>query len=234
MCVLLALRRDGRLWIGANRDERLDRAWLPPRELVSDPPVWGGLDLEGGGSWLAVNLAGGFVVGVTNARLGARPGQRSRGRLVLEVAAERTLPDAVALVSELDLSLYGAFNLLLASPRAVWVASNAPEASVSHADGAVTVLGNEPLASESPRVRGAADRLRSLAGDGAVSCEGVAELLTDHDGEDPLCRHGDRFGTVSSSVLCIGPGGAVDYGFAPGRPCTTAFAPVPLPPTSGS
>ncbi len=231
MCVLLALRRDGRLWIGANRDERLDRPWLPPRELVADPPVWGGLDLEGGGTWLAVNLQGGFAVGVTNARLGARPGERSRGRLVLDVAAERSLPEAVALLGELDLTLYGAFNLLLASPLAVWVASNAPAVQVCHEEGAVTVLGNDPLATGSPRVREAARRLRSLAG-GAVSCDAMAALLADHDGDDPLCRHGERFGTVSSTVLCMAPGGAVEYRFAPGRPCSTAFTPVPLPPAA--
>lgn len=39
------------------------------------------------------------------------------------------------------------------------------------------------------------------------------------------CVHGDGFGTVSSSLLMFGEGG-VEYGFARGPPCETAFEPV--------
>ena len=110
MCILLALSRDsggGELWIAANRDEHLDRPWQPPRVLVEAPLVFGGRDLAGGGTWLAANLDAGFVVGVTNARLGAEPRERSRGRLVLDIASERSLPDALALLAEIEWPRYG-------------------------------------------------------------------------------------------------------------------------------
>ena len=233
MCLLLALARDvagSELWIAANRDERLDRPWQPPRLLVADPPVFGGRDLSGGGSWLAVNLRAGFAAAVTNARRGARPRERSRGSLVVELAAERTLADAVALLSELDLTRYGAFNLLLADTAARWLASNEPAARVERAEAPVVAIGNDPLDAPSERVvlaRARAERAAGLAGE-AVS-ERLERLLADHGGEDPVCRHGERYGTVCSAVVTIAGAEVARYRFAAGPPCVTAFADVPLP-----
>ncbi|HLE61479.1 MAG TPA: NRDE family protein, partial [Thermoanaerobaculaceae bacterium] len=167
MCILLAIRRPGNggeLWVAANRDERLDRPWRSPHMLVPEPPVFGGRDLVGGGSWLTTNLHAGFVVGVTNARPGAPPAQRSRGRLVVDLAAERTLADAVALLSELEFSRYGEFNLLLADARDSWLATNAPTARIDAGEENVVAIGNEPLTGPGERVVAAAERARFLAG----------------------------------------------------------------------
>jgi uncharacterized protein with NRDE domain len=232
VCILLAIRRPvgtGELWVAANRDERLSRPWQPPQLLVADPPVFGGRDLVGGGSWLAVNVHAGFVVGVTNARLGAPPAERSRGRLVVDLAAERTLADAVALLSELELSRYGAFNLLLADARDCWLATNMPAASIETGGDGVVAIGNDPLAEPGERVVAAARRGTLLAGlPDEDLVRPLSILLADHEGADPLCRHGEGYGTVCSTILVVRGATLKGYLFAPGPPCTTAFSELPL------
>jgi uncharacterized protein with NRDE domain len=233
VCILLAIRRpagEGELWVAANRDERLDRPWQPPRLLVPDPPVFGGRDLVGGGSWLAVNLRAGFVVGVTNARLGTPPAERSRGHLVVDLAAEQTLADAGALLSELDLSRYGPFDLMLADARECWLATNAPAASIEARRESVVAVGNDPLAQPGERVVDAARRGRLLAGlpEGELASS-LATLLADHEGADPLCRHGDGYGTVCSTILVLRGTTLADYRFAAGPPCKTTFSRISLP-----
>lgn len=229
MCLLLAVRdsSSSRLWVGANRDERLTRPWRHPALVSMDPPVLAGLDLEGGGSWLAVNLAGGFVVGVTNARLGAPPGERSRGQLVLDAAVQQSLPAAVALLTELDTSRYGPFNLLLVAEQEAFVATNFPTPQVRRVEEAVMVLGNEALGREEERTQAArqalAPRLAAAADDLTPV---LMELLASHQGLDPFCRHVGPFGTVSSTVCVLAGGRLVKYLFAPGPPCRTPYGSV--------
>lgn len=233
MCLLLALRNAAacQLWVAANRDERLSRGWSAPALICPDPPVFGGVDVEGGGSWLAVNLAAGFVVGVTNARLGARPGRRSRGLLVLDAAMQATLAGAVALLTEVDMDNYGAFNLLLADAKASFVATNYPRARLEPLEEPLVALSNEPLGEAQPRSEAA---LRALApaihgGAGEVAAA-MAQLLTDHQGSDPFCRHYGLFGTVCSTILTLHGATVERYLFAAGPPCQTPFQPVALPP----
>jgi uncharacterized protein with NRDE domain len=233
VCLLLALARgsaDGELWVAANRDERLDRPWAPPSVIVPDPPVFGGRDLIGGGSWLAVNLASGFVVAVTNARRGALPRERSRGALVVDLATERTVPEALGLLSELDLGRYGLFNLFLADARERWVATNHPAPRIERATSPVVAIGNDPLDAPSDRVARAAERaVGGLELPADVLRTDLERLLADHDGADPLCRHGDSYGTVCSAVVALTGSAVVTYRFAAGPPCTSAFADVPVP-----
>ena len=233
MCILLAIRRPspaGELWVAANRDESLSRPWQAPRLLSTDPPVFGGRDLLGGGSWLAVNLDAAFVVGVTNARLGAPPGERSRGALVVDLACERALAEAVALLSELDLARYGMFNVVLADARDSWLATNAPAAGITAAEGPVVAVGNDPFTAPGERVVAARERARFLCGlpDRDLG-GGLATLLADHEGRDPLCRHGDGYGTVCSTILTLVGGTVSRYLFAPGPPCTTPFEHIAPP-----
>jgi uncharacterized protein with NRDE domain len=230
VCVLLTLARGsaaGELWVAANRDERLDRPWEPPRVLRPDPPVFGGRDVVGGGSWLAVNLEAGFVVAVTNARRGALPRERSRGALVVDLAAERTLPEALALLSELDLARYGLFNLFLGDNRERWLATNHPFSRVERIQAPVAAIGNDPLDAPGDRVMRASERamsMRELPAD-ALRAD-LERLLGDHEGEDSLCRHGETYGTVCSTVVGLAGSEVATYRFAAGPPCVTAFAHV--------
>jgi uncharacterized protein with NRDE domain len=230
MCLLLAVRRPGELWLGANRDERLDRAWEPPALLVAEPPVLGGRDVTAGGSWLAVNLTAPFVVAVTNARLGAPPGERSRGQLVVDTAAERTLAEAVALVGELDLARYGPFNLLLADATHAFLATNWPKERLERVDASLTAIGNDRLDDPGPRTRIAAlQALELLDLDAAALEPALVRLLSDHTGADPFCRHSERYGTVSSTLLRLDPAGVASHRFAAGPPCATPFLDIAVP-----
>ncbi|MEW6336393.1 MAG: NRDE family protein [Acidobacteriota bacterium] len=228
MCILLALRTGDELVIAANRDEHLDRPWEPPQLLLHDPPVFGARDALAGGTWLAVNLEGVFVVGVTNARLGARPRERSRGSLVLDVAAQRSIGEAVALLGELDLERHGAFNLLVAGPAAMWAATNTPDPAVNRVDGPDAALGNDALSSPSRRVEAALERARNAATHDSP-LDALAGVLADHEGPDPLCRHFGRYGTTCSTLLRLGVEGVRGHRFAPGPPCVTAFEDVVVP-----
>ncbi len=237
MCILLALGRDaepGSLWIAANRDEDLGRPWQPPRLLLEPPRVFGGRDLVGGGSWLAVNLDAGFVVAVTNARLGAKPRERSRGRLVLDLASAPALPEALARLRTTEWATYGEFNLFLGDSAERWLATNHPGPAVRKADGAVVALGNDALDAPGERVLAAAVTARSMTGiEGDTLEEALRTLLADHGGADPLCRHGERYGTVCSTVLALSGREISRYSFAPGNPCVTPFSIVALPRDGG-
>ena len=89
MCTLVISRRPGEKWpllIAANRDEKLNRPWLPPaRHWPDRPDVYGGKDLLKGGTWLAINDFG-VVAAVLNREgsLGPKEGLRTRGELPLE------------------------------------------------------------------------------------------------------------------------------------------------------
>lgn len=232
MCLLLALRAPAAepvLHIAANRDERLDRPWLPPRGLRETPQVLGGRDLLGGGSWLAVNLDAGFVVAVTNARLGAPPGERSRGELVVDAAAQESLAAAAALLGEVQLDRYGPFNLLIADAGRTLLATNHPEPLLLESVEAVVAIGNEPLAEPGERVLLAAAAARRALDRPASLGESLVGVISDHDGADPVCRHGDRYGTVCSTLLVLAPGRLISYEFAPGPPCRTPFSSVAPP-----
>src|SRR5579859_5683856 len=97
MCtILLAWQNvnDADFVLAANRDELIDRPAEPPQLLVNNPPIVGGRDLLGGGTWLAV-AEGERVCAVTNRRTGIKgevirdPSRRSRGEIPVE-ALRRT------------------------------------------------------------------------------------------------------------------------------------------------
>ncbi|WP_405008317.1 NRDE family protein [Kitasatospora purpeofusca] len=110
--------------LAAVRDEYTDRRWLPPgRHWPNLPDIAGGLDLDAGGTWLAVASGG---------RLGAEPvaacllnglgrtavPQRrlSRGELPLIAASGRT-------VARDSLERHDPFHLIVARPSGVHVVS---------------------------------------------------------------------------------------------------------------
>src|SRR5258708_23341850 len=85
----------GTVVFGANRDERPARPSEPPRRLRESPRLVGGRDAGAGGSWLVVRPDGPgptrapLLAGLFNRRPapGDPPGRRSRGLLLLDVAA---------------------------------------------------------------------------------------------------------------------------------------------------
>lgn len=129
MCTVVILRRPGTPWpliLGANRDERIARPWLPPaRHWPDRPDVIAGLDQLAGGTWLGLNDVG-VLAAVMNREgsLGPAEDKRSRGELVLEALDHPDADLAAASLRHLESKAYRAFNLVIADNRdAYWLKS---------------------------------------------------------------------------------------------------------------
>ncbi|MDT8389940.1 MAG: NRDE family protein [Lentisphaeria bacterium] len=100
-----------------NRDEKRDRPCaLPPRvRRLRGVRVICPTDTQAGGTWLAVNQHG-LAVGLLNHYPECRPPvpeqPRSRGQLVLEVAASPSAAAVEAVLSRVNLAVYQPFTLL--------------------------------------------------------------------------------------------------------------------------
>jgi hypothetical protein len=89
MCTVIIAIGSGQVLLAGVRDEFGDRPWLPPgRHWSAYPDLIGGIDLQAGGTWLAVNPRARRVACVLNGRGRAAPaaGRRSRGVLPLQGA----------------------------------------------------------------------------------------------------------------------------------------------------
>lgn len=110
------------LVVAANRDEFHARPTAPAASWDDDARVFGGRDLEAGGTWLGATRDGRFAA-VTNVREpGAAKGKRSRGeltaRFLLDQQAAQTYAEA------LKPDDYSGFNLLLGDRETLVYASN--------------------------------------------------------------------------------------------------------------
>ncbi len=221
----------------ANRDEAHDRPSEPPAER--DPGVITPRDAEAGGTWIGATDDGLFV-GLTNRWVDGLASERSRGLLVRDClradgaeAAARLVADAVAETA------YDGFNLLVADATAAILLEWDGRLGTTTLRPGVHVLGNvgidgafyEPPGrpelgpEQAADVRRLRDHLRPEPGEtGAVWRERAAEALGDH--AFGACVHDDGYGTVSASLVTVDADG-VDYAFADGPPCQTAFERVP-------
>ena len=105
MCsIILRISPEG-VFIGANRDEMVARAWELPAEYW--PGIIGGRDILGGGTWMALNRHG-VMAAVLNRQgsLGPAPGKHSRGALPLLALRETSAEAAAERLSQLDAGTY--------------------------------------------------------------------------------------------------------------------------------
>lgn len=111
----------------ANRDERHARASAAAGFHVEAPEVYGGRDLEAGGSWLLVSTRR-RLAAVTNVRAGrpetTRP--RSRGALTDDFVRGEGRADAMLAALAPQAHEYGRFNLLAWDGERLAVATNHP------------------------------------------------------------------------------------------------------------
>jgi len=125
MCTVVILRRPGHDWpviLGANRDEMLNRRWLPPaRHWEERPDVVAGKDELAGGTWMGLSDTG-VVACILNRQgtLGPAASKRSRGELVLEALDHPDAAGAAEALAEISPRAYRPFNLVIADNRDAW------------------------------------------------------------------------------------------------------------------
>lgn len=229
----------GSVLLAANRDEDPARPSDPPRRLIDEPPVAGGRDVRGGGTWLAVRGARAAVALLNRApHAGGPPAfARSRGLLTLEVAgtpeSDAGLPaDARERARRiLRDHPHAPFTLVFASPEASWAIAHdggGVPRETSLAPGWHVVTHADLDDRGEPRTAWLLDRLgqaRLTNPDAALAF--VEALLRTHPGGSTpaVCIHAGRMVTVSASSLWLTRSAAI-YRHAEGRPCENALADV--------
>ncbi len=227
MCVLVIgidVDPQHRLVVAANRDEQYARPATAPRvHKFHDMHMLAPRDAQAGGTWEGIHESG-LIVVITNRPDGDfKPQRVSRGLLCLEAlelgracAVRDWIEDAVRTAR------YNSFNLFYADTRAAFVSSWNGELTTQPLERGTHVLSN----------------LHGLGELGVPELDGMphgeqparalfTDVLASHAPRDAndfrICKHGDRYGTVSSSLLYTDADGSAVLEHAPGPPCTTAY-----------
>jgi len=124
MCLILLAYRshpDVDVLLAGNRDEFHRRPAVPPALIAQQPRIYGGLDLEAGGTWMGRNEHG-LLAALTNRRSSdpPPPGVRSRGEIVLGLLRQRTPPDAAAWLSAQPHDRYRPYTVLFGGREAFY------------------------------------------------------------------------------------------------------------------
>ena len=223
-----------RLLLAANRDEFHDRPALGAQWWSDVPGLYGGRDLNAGGTWLAIDRAG-RLAAVTNFRERPHrgPGARSRGELGVSYLSAATSAAAHATALLPVAEQYGGFNLLLfdwtspTGPECVYLTNRAPDAPVRAPGPGIHTLSNHLLNTRWPN----SDRLgRALSAslddpdpfaplfqaladrEPVTQDEGAASDSTDPDilNRTPFIFD-PRYGTRASTVVAIGHDGELRF-----------------------
>lgn len=219
MCSVIILFRPDQDWpliLASNRDEMLDRPWIPPSRHWSDrPQVVAGRDLLAGGTWLGVNDQG-VVAGILNrvGSLGPESGKRSRGELVLDALDFADSSDAVEMMADLDGRAYRPFNMVIADNRdAYWLRCLGTKVEVeSLPHGLSMITAHDRNDPQSPRIRHYLPKWREAQaprpGEGEWSDWKNLILARDQapGGSTYDCMFivsNTGFGTVSSSLIAL-------------------------------
>ena len=249
MCTLVVLRRPGHDWpvlIAANRDEMIDRPWLPPgRHWPDRAEVTAGRDSLAGGSWLGVNDHG-VCAGILNrtGALGPAADKRSRGELVLDALDHADAAAAAYALADIDGAAYRPFNLVVAdSDEAFWLRHDGGGAPVFRAlpEGLSMFTARERNDPASARIRThlaafeAAESPAPERGDwrswAALLTRGAGE--SGGDAEAAMCiEPTGGFGTVNASLIALPrpgrPGVVPIWLFADGPPNRHAFETIEI------
>lgn len=232
MCLILfsfRAHRDFPLLVAANRDEHYSRPAAPAAFWEDHPEVYGGRDLEKGGTWMGINRNGRFAA-ITNYRAGL-PGTaapRTRGELVSDFLTghEETM-DYLRRVAGAAAD-YNPYSLIAGDLNALVFHSNRGNAIAPVTPG-VHGLSNHLLDTPWPKVekgRVAVADTRALDDPDTISAA-LFELLSDRTTvQDPLLPDtgiprqrerelsppfiaGAHYGTRTSTVLLVHRSGDV-------------------------
>jgi hypothetical protein len=226
MCVLVVvwkLHPATPLVVAANRDEAYARPASAPRvEVLEGTSVLLPSDHQAGGTWEGANEAG--LVGVITNRPDGDfdPARRSRGLLCRMVLSTRgTLALQRDLEPELSKHRYNSFNLFYADDESAYVSSWNGDLHTERLEPGTYVLSNEHGLGEL-----VVPELAALPHAAAPLRRSLVEILASHRPRDAdgfrICKHGERSGTVSASLI-YRDGYDFVLEHAPGPPCVTRF-----------
>ncbi len=213
MCsIILRLSEQG-VFIGANRDEMVARAWDRPGEYW--PGIVAGRDRLAGGTWMGLN-AQGVMAAVLNrtGSLGPAVGKNSRGELPLLALRQTSAQAAAEALAGLDAGAYRSFNLVVADASAAFLLRGleAGRADVLRLPRGVTMItSGEPNDLSHPRIAKHLPRFEkavfedwgALLEDGGENWETALNIPE---------RNG--FGTVCSSLVSLPRDGQPEWRFA--------------------
>ena len=168
------------LIVAANRDEAYSRPAHAAAFWSDQPDVYGGRDIERGGTRLALTRRGRFAA-ITNYRQGRgrKSTENSRGDLTRGFLTGRESPAAYAKSVEARGDDYNGFSLIVGTAEELWFYSNRGAAAQRIAPG-VHGLSNHLLDEPWPKVRRGVALIESLldAGESELTTKLLA-LLTD-------------------------------------------------------
>jgi uncharacterized protein with NRDE domain len=210
MCLLAVFFRavpDATLVVGANREELYVRAGEPPQFLDGTVRAVGGRDPQAGGTWLGINAAG-VVAAVTNRALPRPPTRaRSRGLLVRDLLGCATAKEAVQLATqELQSARYAGCNIFCGDRERAVILEAAEWLRIRPLPPGLHIIANFDINDGSdPRVLYALDWLSQRHYPNANSCAKTLQGLCGQadGGHPPICLHGEKKGTVSSTVIAL-------------------------------
>lgn len=182
MCLILFAYRqhaDYPLILIANRDEYYAR---PSQDAHwwDDAEIFGGRDLEAGGTWLGLDRRG-RIAAVTNVRESSsqEPGTRSRGELTRNYLTEPV--SALDYLHQLEprIQEYAGFNLLLGDLDALYFYSNRG-AQIDRIEAGVYGVSNGDFDEPWPKLEsGKRDLVARL--NGSIDATDLLNILVDHD-----------------------------------------------------
>ena len=165
------------LVLAANRDESYARPTAPASFWTDHPRIYGGRDLEQGGTWLGITRDGAFGA-VTNYRGGgAGNPARSRGELVANYLHGRKRPAEYVAEVRSEADAYNGFNLLAGNPAELYFLSNRSDRAGIVEPG-VHGLSNHLLDTPWPKVERGKARLSELLANRAQELiDGLFDML---------------------------------------------------------
>ena len=234
MCLLFFSYRTTpgyRLVVAANRDEFLIRPTAPLAFLDPDETILGGLDLQGGGTWLGINSAQRFAA-ITNYRDPAanRPEAPSRGRILTEyLAGDAGAGEYLQTLAE-NGARYNGFNLILGDAAEFFYYSNKNGSPPIKLRPGFYGLSNHLLDSPWPKVARGKELLRRCMVETArVDAQKLLTVLEDRERPSdaglpdtgvglewerllsPIFIDSPSYGTRSSAVITVSEEGIISF-----------------------
>ena len=225
MCLILLAWRvhpEYPLVFAGNRDEAYERPSAAAGFWADDPQIFGGRDLEKGGTWLGLTRTG-RMAAVTNYRDGpaARVAPRSRGELTAAFLRGTDHPRAYLEGVAARASDYGGFALIVGDSDCLyWISNRRP--GIEEINPGIHGLSNHLLDTSWPKVERGKQRLSALLKAKETELlQGLLDALADRtvapDSKlpdtgvglqrerelSPAFVAGERYGTRASTALLV-------------------------------